>query len=179
MAFRLQVLSYSLLCVLVLACAAESRPPSRTLTNSRVGYRLTYPRDWKVTGQVVATEFATEASCQSVRVIDFMPPKGSGPSIRVRQSFAQICWRRATDRSSLDDFMRKAYGDRLSDLFDPATLGGVRAYRTKQGGQSTTFFLQTAKHRIQVVTAVAAEPAKEARRLAQVRRILASFSVRR
>lgn len=178
MAFRLRVLSYSLLCVLVLACAAESRPPSRTLTNSRVGYRLTYPREWKVTGQVVATEFAAGASCQSVRVVDFAPPANSGPSGEVRHSYVQICWR-AANGSSLGEFMRKTYRGKVTQLFERTKLGRSAAYRSKGRGQSMAFFLQTAEHRIQIVTGVAPEPAKRASRVAQVHRILSSFSLTR
>lgn len=148
------------------------------MKNERVGYSLSYPRGWKVTGQVVATEFAAGAACQSVRIVDFAPPASAGPSAQVYQSFVQICWRRA-DRSSLEDFMRKTYRGRLADLFERTTLSAVPAYRTKLEGQSTTFFLQTEKHRIQIVAGVVAEPAKRANRLAQVSRILSSFSLAR
>jgi hypothetical protein len=150
-------------------------PPHRTLTNDGVGYSLSYPGGWKVVGQVVATEFAAGAACQSVRVVDFAPP--AIPSGKILQSFVQICWKRVRDGSSLDEFMRNTYGRRLSELFRQTTLAGTPAYRTRGLAASRTFFLQTPKHRLQIVTAVVADSAKRAKRLAQVQRILASFSV--
>lgn len=42
---------------------------------------------------------------------------------------------------------------------------------------SRTFFLQTHAYRLQVVATIVAAPAERTKRLAQVNRILASFSV--
>ena len=146
------------------------------LRNDGVGYSLSYPRGWKVGGRVVATEFAARAGCQSVRVIDQADPADAGPGAEVRQSLVQICWKRVSDDASLDEFMRKTYGGRLSELFDRIRVAGVPAYRTRDGGTST-FFLQTEMFRIQILGSVVAEPARSAERLAQVRQIVASFSL--
>ncbi len=152
---------------------AETAPPTRSLQNERVGYALSYPRRWIVTGQVVSTEFAARAACQSVRVVD------NAGQAEVRQSFVQICWRRVTDRSSLDQFMRKIYRNRLSKLFGKTELGGVHAYRSRNGAANRTFFVQARAYRVQLVATVVAQPAARANRLAQVNRILASFTLKR
>jgi hypothetical protein len=145
--------------------------PWRTLKNDRVGYSLSYPRGWRITGKVVATQFSAAARCQSVRVVDRVTP------IEVRQSLVQICWKPATGATTLDAYMRTTYGTRLFDLFTKTRLGGVPAYRTKTGTSSRTFFLQTKDYRLQIVTGVVAAPARRAKRVAQVNRILASFSL--
>jgi hypothetical protein len=152
--------------------SGKQAPPSRTLRNDRVGYSLSYPRSWKITGKVAATQFAAGARCRSVRVVDF----SAGPAATVRQSFVQVCWKRAAGLS-LDAFMRKTYGGRLADLFERTRLGGVPAYRTRGPRMSRTFFLQTHAYRLQVVATIVAAPAERTKRLAQVNRILASFSV--
>jgi hypothetical protein len=132
----------------------------RTLTNDVVGYSLSYPRAWKLTGRVVATQFASGARCQ------------------VRQSFVQSCWKPVTDGSSLDTFMRKTYRSRLSKFFTQTRLGGVPAYRSRTAQSNRTFFLQTKDYRVQLIAAVVAVPARRALRLSQVNRILASLSIR-
>ena len=144
----------------------------RTLTNDVVGYSLSYPRAWKLTGRVVATQFASGARCQSVRFVDRATPS------EVRQSFVQSCWKPVTDGSSLDTFMRKTYRSRLSKFFTQTRLGGVPAYRSRTAQSNRTFFLQTKDYRVQLIAAVVAGPARRALRLSQVNRILASLSVR-
>jgi hypothetical protein len=99
-----------------------------------------------------------------------------GPS-EVRQSFVQICSKRVTDGLTLARFMRKTYGRRLSNLFAMTRLGGVPAYRTRSGRLNRTLFLQTQEYRLQLVAGVVAAPTRRAKRLAQVNRILASFSL--
>jgi hypothetical protein len=158
---------------------AQVEPPRRMLRNVRVGYSLSYPRGWHITGQVIATEFAAAARCESVRVVDFAPPASSGPSAEIRHSFVQVCSKRVTDGSSLDEFMRETYGARLSELFGRTTLGATRAYGTKHRGETTTLFLQTPGFRLQIVAAVVAAPSKRALRHSQVARILESFSLMR
>jgi hypothetical protein len=148
----------------------------RILRNTSVGFRLTYPRGWKVVRQVVATEFAVGATCQSVQMIDFEPASESGPGAKVLQSFVQICWKRLSGGESLARFVERTYGAEAARLFERTELGGVPAYRTKGDGPNVTIFLQTDAHRIQIVASVVAEPTKRALRLAQVQRILASFS---
>jgi len=156
----------------------QALPQNRTLRNDRVGYSLSYPRGWKVGGRAVATEFAARADCQSVRVVDLAAPADAGPGAEVRQSLVQMCWKRVGDGASLDEFMRQTYGGRLSELFEWTRLAGVPAYRAKDGA-SRTFFLQTEMFRLQVVATVVAGPARRAERLAQVNRILTSFSLTR
>jgi hypothetical protein len=172
-------------CSIALGCAAgaqsridtaqpaHSWPPLRTLKNEHVGYSLSYPRGWKVAAQVVATQFATGAKCQSVRVVDL--PAKTNPTA-VRQSFVQICWRRDGGRS-LAAFMRATYGRKLANLFARTRLGGVPAYRTRDGKRSRTFFLQANGYRLQLVATVSTTPTRRAKRLAQVNRILASLAV--
>jgi heme A synthase len=145
----------------------------RTLRNARVGYSLSYPTGWKVAGKVVATQFAAHARCQSVRIVDRAAPS------EVRQTVVQICWTRITEGSSLAVFMRRTYGRWLSHLFARTTLGGVPAYRTRSGSRNRTFFLQTKRYRMQILTSVVEGPAKRTTRSAQVKRILASFTVAR
>ena len=193
-------LGFAVLCVVALQWTAgsqphaetrsEARPPlgrsvayettapaSRTLKNTSVGFRLTYPRGWKIVRQVVATEFAVGAACQSVQVIDSQPPPNSGPGAKVLQSFVQLCAKRLSGGESLAEFIDKTYGGTASGLLGRTELGGVPAYRTKGNGLNATIFLQTDAHRIQIVASVVAEPKKRAARQAQVQRILASFSV--
>jgi hypothetical protein len=155
----------------------QAAPANRILRNASVGFRLTYPRSWKVVRQVVATEFAVGAACQSVHVIDLQPPPNSGPGAKVLQSLVQVCWKRLSGRESLAEFVERTYGGRASGLLERTELGGVPAYRTKGNGLNATIFLQTDAHRIQIVAAVVAEPQKRIARQAQVQRILASFSV--
>lgn len=119
----------------------------------------------------MATQFAAAAGCQTVRVVDY-----SSPSL-VRQSFVQLCSKRIAEGSSLVAFMRRTYGARLSSFFVRTRLGGVPAYRSKGQATNRTFFLQTKAYRIQIVASVVAVPARRPARLAQVNRILRSFSV--
>lgn len=172
------------LCAVTLGCTTAQRSPAetnlrtqaqawRTLRNDLVGYSLSYPRAWRVIGRVVATQFASGASCQSVRIVD-----GGGLS-EVRQSFVQSCWKRVKDGASLAAFMRQTYGSRLSTFFAATTLGGVPAFRSRTAKGNRTFFFQTESYRVQIIAVVVAAPARRAARLRQVNRILASFSVRR
>jgi hypothetical protein len=152
-------------------------PAGRTLRNTAVGFSLPIPRGWKVVGQVVATEFAAGAVCQSIRVVDFEPGADAGPGAKVLQSFVQICWMRLSGGESLAGFVEKTYGGKSAGLLERTELGGVPAYRTKGTGLNATIFLQTDAHRIQIVAAAVAEPTTRIARHAQVRRALASFSV--
>jgi hypothetical protein len=153
--------------------------PARRLQNPKVGYSLVYPAGWRVTGRVQGTAFSAGADCRSVRVIDFKPPDSAGPGGKVLQSFVQTCSKRLSDGLSLESFMRKTYGSRLPALFESGKFAGVDAYRAGDEGSGKTIFLQTDKHRLEVVAAVVASPAKSAERLAQMKRILASFSLTR
>jgi hypothetical protein len=168
------ILTSLVLCALATGGTSAGSPqaqPWRTLTNERVGYSLSYPPRWRIVGKVVATQFAAAARCQSVRFID-----RAGPS-EVRQSIVQVCWKPVTGDASLDSYMQKTYGRRLSSFFAKTTLGGVPAYRSRTGTKNRTFFLQTTDYRLQVVAGVAAGPLRRAARVAQVNRILRSFAV--
>ena len=168
------VLTCSALCALAVggtSAGSTQAKPWRTLKNDRVGYSVSYPRGWRIAGKVVATQFSAAARCQSVRVVDRATPT------EVRQSLVQICWKPVTGDVSLDTYMRATYGKRLSGLFTLTRLGGAPAYRSRTAARSKTFFLQTKDYRLQIVTGIVAGPARRALRLAQVSRIVASFSL--
>lgn len=151
-----------------------STPGFQLLANAAIGFRLTFPNDWQLRGQVVATEFALDAECQGVQIIDFQPPQGSGA--RILHSFVQICARPHEDALTLEQFMIQTYGNLLGEQFEPVMFSGRSAYRTRNAGSDTTTFLQTQNHRIQIVSAVAAEPDVFPIRAAQVEAILASLT---
>lgn len=187
-------LAFAAICAVALLWTAASAPSSemgplvgesveaptaaadRILRNTSVGFRLTVPKGWIVTRQLVATQFAVGAACQSVRIVDFQPAPDSGPGAKVLHSFVQLCWRRVRG-DSLTAFIETTYGERAASLFEKTELGGVPAYRTKKNGLDATVFLQTDAYRIQVVTALVADAAKRNARRVQLQGILASFSV--
>lgn len=147
---------------------------TNVLENPKIGYSLLYPDDWHVSGYVKWTEFANGSQCESVEVVDLQPPPGSGAGF-ILHSFVQICAKPLIDRLTLDDFMRQTYGDTVSQ-FQVADLAGMRAYRSVNAEQNTTWFLQTNRYRIQIATAVVSKPDKQDMRLSQVQQILASLS---
>jgi hypothetical protein len=151
-------------------------PRRRRLENRQVGYSLLYPADWQVTGKVVATEFANDATCESVEVIDFQPPPGSSPVAFILHSLVQICAKPLADSLMLEEFMRQTYGDTFFARFQRTNLAGVVAFQAASGGPSTTIFLQTDRHRIQIVTTVAASPDQRAQRVIEVQEILDRLS---
>lgn len=158
---------------------AADQPPYLRLRDDMVGYSFRYPRGWKVKRKAVGgTEFATGARCTSVQVVDFEPPpeSGAGGGGFLRRSFVQICARGLTERSSLDEFMRRTYPGSLRAQFELLKAGGVRAYAARKKDQ-TVIFLQSDEHRIQILASVVAEPERLATRRAQVRRILGSFAL--
>ena len=146
--------------------------------NSKIGYSLLYPADWQVRGQVLATDFAKGAQCESVEVIDLQPPPESGSGAFILHSFVQICAKLLTDSLPLDDFMRQTYGDTVAAQFQLTELASMRAYQTTNANQDTTIFSQTPAYRIQILTSVVAEPDKRAERRSQVQTILESLSFR-
>jgi hypothetical protein len=103
-------------------------------------------------------------------VVDYQPPPGSGPAGSLLHSLVQVCARPSGD-SSLEQFMRHTYGDAFDDEFDATRVAGLPSYRSIEQDNST-IFLQTADHRLQIVTAVVAAPDKRPQRLADVRDIL-------
>jgi len=154
--------------------APSPHAQTRLLENKEVGYSLLYPADWMIAAQVIATEFALDAECQSVQIIDFQPPQGSGA--RILYSFVQICARPLEDALTLEQFMILTYGNLLGEQFEPVMFGGRSAYPTRNAGSDTTTFLHTQNHRVQIVSAVAAEPDVFPIRAAQVEAILASLT---
>lgn len=140
-----------------------------------MGYSLAYPRDWHVTSRVVATEFASDAQCESVQIIDSGPPPESGSIAVVLRSFVQVCRRPVADGSTLSQFMRRTYGEQLR-LFESTELGGHSAFRTKSREADTTIFVQTDVHRLQVVASVNTDARMQPQRLREVQDILDSFS---
>jgi hypothetical protein len=100
---------------------------TNALENKNIQYSIRYPVDWHVGGKLVATGFANSSQCESVEVVDFRPPPGSGASF-ILHSFVQICAKRLLDRLTLDDFMRRTYGD-STRRFQVTELGGIKAYR--------------------------------------------------
>jgi hypothetical protein len=144
------------------------------LTSPSPGFRLTFPDDWQLRGQVVATEFAAGAECQSVEIVDFQPPEGS--MALILHSLVQICAQPLTDALTLEQFMIRSYGALLGEQFETMDFSGQSAYHTLAVGPDAAVFLQTRKHRIQIVSAVAAEPNLYPVREAQIVAILRSIT---
>jgi hypothetical protein len=145
--------------------------------NGAVGYSLSYPDGWVVRGQVVATEFASGAECDSVVVVDFEPPGSAGPGGNTIRSFVQACARALVDDRTLEDFMRRTYGQDFPSKFRSTTRGSLPAFEDATAESDRTIFLQTTDHRLQIRTSVVAAPNMLSTRLSQVRWILDSFSV--
>jgi hypothetical protein len=145
----------------------------KRLENARIGYSLSYPADWQVRGYILATAFAKGAQCESVEVVDFQPPPGSGAGF-ILHSFVQICAKPLMDNLTLDDFMRQTYGNTFTTQFQVTHLAGMQAYRARN--TEGTWFLQTKGYRIQIVASVVAAPDKQDARSSQVHQILASLS---
>lgn len=151
-----------------------STPGFKRLANAAVGYRLTFPDDWQLRGQVVATEFAEGAECQVVEIIDYQPPEGS--TALILHSLVQICTRPLEDTLTLEQFMLQTYGDLLGEQFELVEFSGQPAYRSRKEAPDTTTIVQTQNYRIQIVSAVAAEPQVFPIRAAQVQSVLESFT---
>jgi hypothetical protein len=145
------------------------------LHNEEVGYFLKYPNTWHVTGQVVATEFAENADCEGVQIVDWAPPPGSSAAF-IFHSFVQVCVQRLSDNLRLDDFMKQTYDDVLLSEFRMKELSGLSSYWHKQGDLGGSIFLQTQSHRIQISFGVAADAEKRSERWSQVQKVLHSFS---
>lgn len=149
--------------------------PLKRRENPQIGFTLMYPADWEVTGGVVATDFQKDAQCESIRIVDFQPPPDSG-SASIQQSFVQICAKPLTDDLPLDQFLARIYPEADAARFQPTELAGMRARETMNANGDATIYLQTDRSRIQIVTAVVAEPDLRSARRMQVQRILASIS---
>ncbi|MGH9136718.1 MAG: hypothetical protein ACRD0G_06680 [Acidimicrobiales bacterium] len=140
------------------------------------GFRLSYPPGWSPAGLELPSEFAQDAECASVKIVDRAPPPESGgaqaPSIE--QSVVQVCSRPA-DGSTLEEFMRTTYGADLAG-FEATTLAGHPAYG-QQSREFSIFFLDAGGRRYQVRTSVVAAPELESTRLAEVEQILQTLTI--
>jgi hypothetical protein len=152
-------------------------PRPHVLVDDAVGYSLSYPRTWSPAGALAATEFAAEADCRSVGIVDREPPPDAGPGAEVRSSFVQVCSRPLTDDAGLEEFLRMTYDEELLAGFRRTTVGNAGAFTTGTAVNSITF-LQSDTHRLQVLTAVVGEPGEQQERIAQVEEVLGSFALR-
>lgn len=154
----------------------DSASPWKRLDDIEAGYTLAYPAAWTLEGQVVASDFAADARCRSVRVVDFAPPPDSGAAAPIQHSFVQVCAKPLSSVGSLDAFMRRTYGDRLEAVFDETRVNGIVVYETRQQEPIRMLFAELAEHLVQIMAAVETEPARRPERRAQVDAILASFA---
>lgn len=162
------------------ARGATTTSPSTTSPSTTAGrpgttgdFSVDYPAGWAPAGQVLATAFATGATCGSALIVDRNDPAGSGPGASVEQSFVQLCWKGLEGRT-LAQFMTANYG--ATTGFQPTTLAG-RPAQVSRAGTSATYFVDTSTRRYQVTTGVAASDALRAMRQAQVGHILASLTL--
>jgi hypothetical protein len=159
------------------ATQTETASTGGILVDDEVGYSLSYPRTWKVAGALVATQFGAGADCRSVEIVDREPPPDAGPGAQVLSSLVQVCSRRLTDGPRLEEFLRRTYDEAILARFRRTKVGGARAFTTGAAVNSITF-LETDAHRLQVVTAVVADPAEREQRITEVEAVLESFSLR-
>lgn len=139
------------------------------------GVGLPVPAGWEADGLVLATEFATGASCRSAWVLDqpeASPTSGSPSELR---SLVQVCSVTIDDGLSLEQFLAARHGG--LDRFAPVTVDGCRGLRSSTGDQTTTY-LQTGSHRIEVASAVATTTARRAQRLAEIDTALTGMTCR-
>jgi hypothetical protein len=158
------------------ATETETASTVGVLEDAEVGYSMSYPRPWKVAGALVATEFAADADCRSVEIVDREPPPEAGPGAQVLHTLVQVCAHRLTDSASLEEFLRRTYDEEILARFRRTTVGSGRGFTTGTAVNSTTF-LQTDTHRLQVVTAVVADPAERQQRIAEVEAVLQTLSL--
>ena len=150
---------------------AAEVPGKQRLENREVGYPFCIP----ILGKLRArwrTEFASGSPCQSVEVIDFQPPPGSGSAALLLRSLVHICAKLLTDNVALEDFLRQTYTPQLFARFQRTQLAGTLGYELTSDGLNRTIFLQTERHRIQFITAVVASPERQAQRVTEIQDIL-------
>lgn len=136
------------------------------------GLALIYPAGWSETGPLIATQFAVDAACGSVHIVDFEPPtdpNAAEAGFRL-ESVVQVCGQ-PTDGRTLEEFLLATYGGTAD--FELVSLGGVPAYRTGDDAE-TTIFLEQSYTRYQVLTSVVADPKVERQRRDEVEQILRS-----
>jgi len=149
----------------------------KQLEDPSVGFSLSYPADWMVDGQVIATEFAGDARCRSVRMIDFEPPSFSGAAAPIEQSFVQVCAKTLENSDSLDQYMHRVYGESLKKTFAITNLNELRAYQSMGQERTRMVFTQTRNRLIQIVASIATSPGIFPEREEQVEKILKSLSL--
>jgi hypothetical protein len=110
-------------------------------------------------------------------VIDFAPPPDSGAAAAKEQSLVQTCAKPLDADDSLDQYMRRVYGDALQDTFAIIDLDGIPSYQSTGGGQTRMIFVQFRNSLIQIVATVAASPERTFERQAQAEKILESFTL--
>jgi hypothetical protein len=170
----------SLICVLTFNTANSTQAEAaqwKRLSDATIGFSLLYPGEWSVDGQVIATEFSSGAVCCSVRMIDFEPPPDSGAAAPVEQSYVQVCAKPLELNDSLDQYMRRVYGESLDQIFVITDLNGTRAYQAKSQGRAQTIFAENQSGLVQIVTFVTAAPEQLPERQAQVETILGSVTL--
>jgi hypothetical protein len=148
------------------------------LEDATVGFSLFHPPDWVVEERVVSTQFADGARCRSVRFIDFEPPADSGAAAPMQQSFVQVCAKPKVQTGSLDQYMRRVYGDSFDRTFALVQLNGTRAFQAKDTGSSRTVFAESRSDLVQIITAIATSPGKFSERQLQVQQILGSLQLK-
>lgn len=159
--------------------ATTTRPGSGATSSTGPGpsgttdFTVDYPTGWGPAGPVLATAFASGATCRAALIVDNAGPAGSGPGASVEQSFVQLCWK-GLEGKTLAQFMTATYG--ASTGFQATTLAG-RPAQVSKAGTSSTYFVDTSTRRYQVTTGVSASDALRATRQAQVDRILASLTL--
>ena len=160
--------------------------PTKTLQNTKVGYRFNYPLDWEVRNAIVTSEFQASADeCRSVEMDDGLV--GGGGSVNNAivagyRSGVQVCAQALDDGLTLDQFMQNTYKENLSSWFTKTTLNVTPVYRSTNtsvdgGPTGKIIFLQTVKYRLQIYYFVFAGGELYTQRTDQVEGILKSFSL--
>lgn len=134
--------------------------PTRPTSPPADNVRLTYPEGWGPGAEVVSTPFSSGAVCNAA-----VTSGGEAAD----QAFVQVCWR-DPDHLDLAEFMATTFGPAAAD-FTETTLTGRPAYSSREGAR-TTYFVDTAIRRYQVVTS-----APTAARQAEVDRVLAALDL--
>jgi hypothetical protein len=163
----------------LLAGNVDAKTDWRRLENPEIGFSLRYPSNWRVTGAVIASEFAAASAsrCQSVQIVDTSIQPDSGQSAQVRQSFVQVCGQPLVDDKSLDTYMEEVYGVSLAAQFQHTEFACLHAFEAADAGQRI-IFLQTSTQRVQIIAVVVATRGKESERRYQVGLILESLDFR-
>lgn len=151
-----------------------SRVSSPRRVDDSAGFSFEYPDGWELSGTLIGTEFAADADCLAVVIVDEQPPPDSGQAGYVFQSIVQFC-SRPSDGQPLREYMESVYGDGVSG-FELTEIGGADAYRSDQGLDSL-IFTQSETHLIQITTSVVTTPDLEELRVWEIGQILDSVLI--